>query len=60
MTAYSHKRAHFGSSFFSQQGALLLSSEFSIVYKHLVSLPEILQPRETRNTHLFLFLPPSK
>lgn len=56
MTAHSQKRAHFGSSYFSQQGALLLSSEFSI-YKYLVRLPEIIQLPETRNTHLLLSLP---
>ena len=47
-----------GSSFFSQQGALRLSLEFSIVYKYLVSLPEILQPHATRNNHLLLFFFP--
>ena len=57
MTAYSQKRAHFGSSYFSQQGALLLSLEFSILFKYLVRLPEILQLPETRNTHLLLSLP---
>ena len=57
MTAYSQKRAQFGSSNFSQQGALLLSLEFSILFKYLVRLPEILQLPETRNTNLLLSLP---
>lgn len=57
MTARSQKRAHFSSSYFSQQGALLPSLEFSILCKYLVRLPEILQLPETRNTHLLLSLP---
>lgn len=48
---------------FSQQGALLLSLARRSVYKYLPSLPEMLQPPETRNTQFLLLFsspPPSR